>query len=46
LNALDCNSGAGYQPGEPNFAGIEAWNAAGVYQKAIAIMGRQIDGGG
>ena len=37
-------AGAGYQPGEPNFAAIEAWNAAGVYQKAIAIMGRQIDG--
>ena len=37
-------AGAGYQPGEPNFAAIEAWNAAGVYQKAIAMMGRQIDG--
>ena len=31
---------------KPNFAAIEAWNAAQVYQKAIAIMGRQIDGGG
>jgi membrane-bound lytic murein transglycosylase B len=39
-------AGAGYQPGEPNFAAIEAWNAATVYEKAIAIMGRQIDGGG
>jgi membrane-bound lytic murein transglycosylase B len=38
-------AGAGYQPGEPNFAAIEAWNAARVYQKAIALMGRQIDGG-
>lgn len=38
-------AGAGYQPGEPNFAAIQAWNAAGVYQKAIALMGRQIDGG-
>jgi membrane-bound lytic murein transglycosylase B len=37
-------AGAGYQPGEPNFAVIQAWNAAGVYQKAIALMGRQIDG--
>ena len=37
--------GAGYQPGEPNFAAIQGWNAAEVYQKAIAIMGRQIDGG-
>ena len=32
-------------PGEANFAAIQAWNAAGVYQKAIALMGRQIDGG-
>ena len=38
------SAGAGYQPGEPNFAVIQAWNAAGVYQKAIALMGRQIDG--
>lgn len=37
-------AGAGYQPGEPNFRAIEGWNAAGVYQKAIAIMGKQIDG--
>ena len=45
LHAHGWRAGAGYQPGEPNFAAIEAWNAAGVYQKAIAIMGRQIDGG-
>jgi membrane-bound lytic murein transglycosylase B len=38
-------AGAGYQPGEPNFAAIQEWNAAQVYQKAIALMGRQIDGG-
>ena len=36
--------GAGYQEGEPNFAVIEEWNAATVYQQAIAIMGGQIDG--
>lgn len=35
--------GYGYQPGEPNFAVIEEWNAAGVYQKAIAIMAARID---
>ncbi|CAL75543.1 putative lytic murein transglycosylase [Bradyrhizobium sp. ORS 278] len=46
LRANGWKAGAGYQPGEPNFAAIEAWNAAGVYQKAIALMGRQIDGGG
>lgn len=36
--------GLGYQEGEPNFRVIQDWNAAGVYQKAIAIMARQIDG--
>ena len=45
LKAHGWKTGAGYQPGEPNFAAIQAWNAAGVYQKAIALMGRQIDGG-
>lgn len=36
--------GKGYQEGQPNFRVIKQWNAAGVYQKAIAIMGAQIDG--
>jgi len=45
LKAHGWRAGAGYQPGEANFAAIEAWNAASVYQKAIALMGRQIDGG-
>ena len=36
--------GQGYQPGQPNFRAIQSWNAAGVYQKAIAIMAAQIDG--
>jgi membrane-bound lytic murein transglycosylase B len=35
--------GAGYQPGEANFAAIQEWNAASVYQQALAIMGKQID---
>ena len=38
-------AGAGYQPGEANFGAIQAWNAASVYQRAIALIGRQIDGG-
>lgn len=37
-------AGAGYQPGEANFVAIQGWNAASVYQKAIAQLGRQIDG--
>src|SRR6201995_2569736 len=45
LRAHGWRAGAVYQPGEPNFAAIQEWNAAEVYQKAIALMGRQIDGG-
>lgn len=36
--------GQGYQEGQPNYAVIKQWNAASVYQKAIAIMGAKIDG--
>jgi membrane-bound lytic murein transglycosylase B len=45
LKAHGWQAGAGYQPGEANFAAIQAWNAAQVYQRAIALIGRQIDGG-
>ena len=37
-------AGGGYQPGETNFGAIQAWNAASVYQRAIAVIGKQIDG--
>src|ERR1700710_1419020 len=43
LRAHGWRAGGGYQAGEPHFAAIQEWNAAGVYQKAIALMGRQID---
>ena len=36
--------GAGYQQGQPNFRAIQGWNAASVYQQAIAYIGAQIDG--
>jgi lytic murein transglycosylase len=36
--------GAGYQQGEPNFNAIAGWNAAVVYEQAIAYIGQQIDG--
>ncbi|SES38328.1 lytic murein transglycosylase [Tranquillimonas rosea] len=36
--------GQGFQPGEPNFAVIQEWNAATVYQQAIAIMAARIEG--
>ena len=44
LRAHGWKRGAGYQRGQTNFRAIRGWNAAGVYQKAIAIMGKQIDG--
>ena len=43
LKAHGWRGGAGYQPGEANFGAIQAWNAARVYQRAIALIGRQID---
>lgn len=45
LKANGWRAGAGYQPGEPNFRAIQAWNAASVYQQAIALIGQQIDSG-
>lgn len=44
LKGKGWSAGAGYQQGEPNFAAIREWNAASVYQQAIAIMGAEIDG--
>lgn len=38
--------GAGYQPGQANFNAIAGWNSASVYQRAIAVIGAQIDGAG
>jgi len=35
--------GQGYLQGQPNFDVIKQWNAATVYQQAIAIMASQID---
>lgn len=36
--------GGGYQPGQTNYNAIKGWNAAGVYQQAIAKIGAEIDG--
>jgi len=44
LRAYGWRPGAGYKPGQPNFAVIQAWNAASVYQQAIAITASEIDG--
>ncbi|MEN0001791.1 MAG: lytic transglycosylase domain-containing protein [Pseudomonadota bacterium] len=45
LRAHGWRPGAGYQKGQRNFRAIKGWNAAGVYQQAIAIMAKQIDEG-
>lgn len=34
--------GAGYQPGQPNFAVLSAWNRATVYQQALALFAEKI----
>jgi membrane-bound lytic murein transglycosylase B len=44
LRSKGWRPGQGYQEGQPNFAVIKQWNAATVYQQAIAIMGARIDG--
>lgn len=44
LSAKGWRRGAGYQEGQPNFAVLKEWNAASVYQQALAIMGAKIDG--
>ncbi|RCS23609.1 murein transglycosylase [Phyllobacterium salinisoli] len=36
--------GGGYQPGQVNFGALQGWNDASVYQRAIAIIGKEIDG--
>ncbi len=36
--------GVGYGEGQPNFNVIKQWNAATVYQQAIALMAARIDG--
>ncbi len=35
--------GAGFQEGEPNYPVLQEWNAATVYQQAIALMAAQIE---
>lgn len=44
LRAHGWRKGAGYQKGQTNYRAIQGWNAAGVYQQAIAIMAAKIDG--
>jgi lytic murein transglycosylase len=38
--------GAGWQPGEPNFAVIQQWNKADVYARTIALLAQRLQDGG
>jgi lytic murein transglycosylase len=38
--------GKGWNPGEPNFEVIKAWNKAEVYAKTIALFADRLNGGG
>jgi len=44
LRAKGWQQGKGYGEGQPNFAVLKEWNAATVYQQAIALIAAQIDG--
>ncbi len=43
LRAHGWRRGGGYQPGQANYRALRAWNAATVYQQAIAIIAARID---
>lgn len=43
LRAKGWQPGLSYAEGAPNFAAIQAWNAATVYQQAIALIAQKID---
>lgn len=42
LKAYGWRKGQGYQQGQPNFRVLKQWNAAGVYQKALALFAKQL----
>lgn len=44
LRAMGWQAGVGYAEGQPNFAVLNEWNAATVYQQAIALIAAKIDG--
>ncbi|MEL6297773.1 MAG: lytic murein transglycosylase [Pseudomonadota bacterium] len=44
LRAYGWKRGAGWQPGQPNYRVIKAWNKAGVYAKTIAKMSARLAG--
>ena len=43
LQSYGWQRGQGWEPGEPNFAVIQQWNASAVYSKTIALLATRID---
>jgi len=46
LKSYGWQRGAGWQPGEPNFAVIQQWNKADVYARTIALFAERLEGRG
>jgi lytic murein transglycosylase len=46
LKSYGWQGGAGWQPGDPNFAVIQQWNKADVYARTIALLAQRLQGGG
>ena len=46
LRAHGWQHGAGWAPGEPNFAAIQEWNKSSVYSRTIAYFATRLAGGG
>ena len=44
LKAYGWQAGQGWDPGEPNFAVIQQWNASAVYSRTIALLADKIAG--
>jgi lytic murein transglycosylase len=42
LSGYGWQRGAGWQPGEPNFAVIQQWNKADVYARTIALLAQRL----
>jgi len=42
LKGYGWQRGAGWQPGEPNFAVIQQWNKADVYARTIALLAEKL----
>jgi lytic murein transglycosylase len=44
LKSYGWQAGAGWEPGQPNFAVIQQWNKADVYSRTIAYFATKLDG--